>query len=138
MSPILAEGAESRKSSGRDRSRKAWCTGARWVQVWRPCETGYCKEGKGRTALERKGVQGVEGREMACAYGPHQHCSVWGKAQPLKGSISSDGLCRRGVEEVVRLWVLLEKLDLWSWTLSKFLIAPPNVLVAFYWHGSHF
>lgn len=91
------------------------CKGANRVRAGHPGQ-------KGGAASERKGLQGVEGREMEFTYGLSQHFDVWGKGLPQKGPISPGDLCREEMEQLMKQWVLLEKPGLWSWTLLKMLL----------------
>lgn len=54
-----------------------------------------------------------------------------GKGLPLKDAISPGGFCTAGMGQLMKQWILLEKLGLWSWDLSKILTSLSR-----YWHLS--
>lgn len=119
------------QNPGGDKSGKAWCPGTSQVQGWRPCESWPPHGEEEGTASETKGVQGSgEQRNLICLWTESAFEGL-GKGLPLKDAISPSGFCRAGTDQLMKQWILLEKLGLWSWTLSKMLTSPSG-----YWHLS--
>lgn len=85
---------------------------------------GRPQRGEEGTESERQGVQGSgEQGNLMCLWTESAFEGLR-KGLPLKDAISPSGFCRAGTGQLMKQWMLLEKLGLWSWTLSKMLTSP--------------